>query len=423
MKSNTNLTSRQALLAKIEEDREVILKLVRELVKERSPNPPGDTRSAMQCVRDFLDARDVPYRMENRDETMPNLVATTTFGTRDRHLVLNGHIDVFPVPDAMQWSIDPWEAHERDGAIYGRGVADMKVGTTASIVSYAYAHAMGIGQFDGRLTLAVVSDEETFGPNGSRHLFDVCPQEITGTAVLVGEPSSRHTLRLGEKGLLWIRFKVETEGGHGAYVHVGPSAVDQASALIADLRKFGQFDFQEPPSIVAALAQAGAAYDLAFGDGASENARRVTMNVGRINAGTNVNMIASHCTFEVDFRLPMGVLIQDALEYIEKLRQSYDFSYEILTSGEANWTEPDHDFVGIVAKNAEAITGAPPQLIPGLGSTDARLWRNRGVPAVIYGPAPRGMGGTDEHVQVEELFDIVRCHALSTFDYLSARRK
>ncbi|OSJ13497.1 hypothetical protein BST63_16195 [Bradyrhizobium canariense] len=423
MASNVNKTKRQALLAKIEEDREAIAKFVRDLVRAKSPNPPGDTRSSMQCVRDFLDARDVPYRMENRDETMPNLVATTTFGRHDKHLVLNGHIDVFPVPDPAQWSIDPWAAQERDGAIYGRGVADMKVGTVASIVTYTYARSMADGQLDGRLTLAVVSDEETFGPNGTRHLFDVCPEEITGTAVLVGEPSSRHTVRLGEKGMLWLRFKVETHGGHGAYVHMGPSAVDQASTVIADLRKFAEFDFQEPPSIVAALTEAGETYDRAFGRGASENARRVTMNVGRINAGTNVNMIAPQCTFEVDFRLPMGVVIKDALDHIEKLRETHCFSYDIMMSSEPNWTEPNHEFVEIVAKNAETIAGAPPQLIPGLGSTDARLWRNRGIPAVVYGPAPRGMGATDEHVPVEEIFDVVRCHLLSAFDYLSTNDK
>ncbi|WP_368509043.1 M20/M25/M40 family metallo-hydrolase [Bradyrhizobium lupini] len=299
----------------------------------------------------------------------------------------------------------------------------MKVGTVASIVTYTYARSMADGQLDGRLTLAVVSDEETFGPNGTRHLFDVCPEEITGTAVLVGEPSSRHTVRLGEKGMLWLRFKVETHGGHGAYVHMGPSAVDQASTVIADLRKFAEFDFQEPPSIVAALIEAGETYDRAFGRGASENARRVTMNVGRINAGTNVNMIASQCTFEVDFRLPMGVVIKDALDHIEKLRETHCFSYDIMMSSEPNWTEPNHEFVEIVAKNAETIAGAPPQLIPGLGSTDARLWRNRGIPAVVYGPAPRGMGATDEHVPVEEIFDVVRCHLLSAFDYLSTNDK
>ncbi|WP_354130943.1 MULTISPECIES: hypothetical protein [unclassified Bradyrhizobium] len=95
----------------------------------------------------------------------------------------------------------------------------------------------------------------------------------------------------------------------------------------------------------------------------------------------------------------MGVAIQDALDHIEKLRKKHGFSYEITMSSEPNWTAPNHEFVKIVAKNVETIAGARPQLIPGLGSTDARLWRNRGGGgAVVYGPPPRGMGATDEHV-------------------------
>ena len=82
-----------------------------------------------------------------------------------RHLVLNGHIDVFPVADATarDWSRDPWGGQIVDGKIYGRGVADMKAGTTASIFTYAYLHSVKAG-LKGRLTLTAVSDEGNLRP-------------------------------------------------------------------------------------------------------------------------------------------------------------------------------------------------------------------------------------------------------------------
>jgi succinyl-diaminopimelate desuccinylase len=55
-----------------------------------------------------------------------------------------------------------------------------------------------------------------------------------------------------------------------------------------------------------------------------------------------------------------------------------------------------------------------------LGATDARLWRYKDLPAITYGPAPRGMGSVDEPVPVEEFLHVVKCHVLSAFDYLSA---
>jgi hypothetical protein len=43
-----------------------------------------------------------------------------------------------------------------------------------------------------------------------------------------------------------------------------------------------------------------------------------------------------------------------------------------------------------------------------LGGTDARLWRQRGIPALVHGPFPRGMAQADEHVEIEESLHVVR---------------
>ena len=48
-----------------------------------------------------------------------------------RHLVLNGHLDVFPVGDRAAWTRDPWSGEIVDGRLHGRGTVYMKCGTTA----------------------------------------------------------------------------------------------------------------------------------------------------------------------------------------------------------------------------------------------------------------------------------------------------
>ena len=55
----------------------------------------------------------------------------------------------------------------------------------------------------------------------------------------------------------------------------------------------------------------------------------------------------------------------------------------------------------------------------GLGGTDARLWRYKDIPAIVYGPPPSGMGSTDEHVTLEHFFHTIKCHVLSAYDYMS----
>lgn len=409
---------RDVLLSWVDGDREKIISLLQEFVRARSPNPPGDTTDAMAFVRKRLDDEPLPYRLVNRDETMPNLVASTTFLPGKRHLVLNGHIDVFPVEEPEAWSVDPWDGSIVDGSIYGRGIADMKVGTLASLLTYIYLSRIP-ADLRGRLTLTVVSDEETFGPNGARHLFDICPDAVSGTSCLIGEPSSSKTIRFGEKGALWLRFTIKTPGGHGAYPHMSPNAIDLAYALIQSLKELVHEPFTEPVEVATILDRTRAEYDAAYGAGASDAARMITLNIGTMTAGPKVNMIASHCTFEADFRLPNGVDMDQFKARIGSLNSKHAFTYEILVENRPNWCEPNGDLAKIVQRNAELLTNEKPVPTVGLGNTDARLWRYRGVPAVVYGPAPIGMGSSEERVEIEEALNVIRCHVLSAYDYLN----
>lgn len=407
---------KRTLLEWIDRDRDEIVAFIKQFVRAKSPNPPGDTVEAMNCVKSLLDRHEVPYSIRAKHERMPNLVASRGFGDGRKHLVLNGHIDVFPVENAEEWTSDPWSADVRDDVIFGRGVADMKVGTTSSLFTYIYLNRLP--QLKGRLTLTVVSDEETFGPYGARHLFDAYPDEVTGTACLNGEPSSQHTIRFGEKGAVWLRFLITTRGGHGAYAHLSPNSIELAYELIRDLREFTKLSFAEPPEIVAALEASREAFDAANGEGASRLARSIVMNVGTMNAGPKVNMIASRCQFEVDFRLPNGVTKEDLLAHVEGLKARHAFAYEVFMVNEPNWVDPDSVIARIVRANAKAVTGVTPANVIAMGNTDTRLWRYRKVPAVVYGPAPLGMGSKDERVPIREALNVLSVHALSAFDYL-----
>ena len=55
---------------------------------------------------------------------------------------------------------------------------------------------------------------------------------------------------------------------------------------------------------------------------------------------------------------------------------------------------------------------------PRVGSSDARFYRHTGVPSVVYGVAPKGMGVADEYVTVEDMKAEFAMHALAGFDYL-----
>ena len=408
------------LLQRIERDREVLLEFFRCFIRCQSPNPPGDTRAAADHIRQFLTGHGVDYRVIAPNETMPNIIATFDTGKPGRHLALNGHIDVFPVGDGAGWTQDPWGGELVDGRIYGRGACDMKCGTTAALFTFLYLRELR-DELHGRLTLSAVSDEETFGPYGARYLFEHHP-EVFGDCCLNGEPSSPWTLRFGEKGPLWLEFTVRTRGAHGAYTHASKSATGIAAKIIGELAALEDIPAPEASNLAAALDEAAPAIDRAQGTGAAAITRRVTVNPGVVHGGLKVNMVAAECVFEVDVRLPNGLEAPQIIAQVDRIVAPYpETSYRQMLYNPPSWCPPDSEMVQLVRANAKEIAGIDPTPIVSLGGTDARLWRYKDIPAIVYGPSPTGMGSVDEHVTVDEFFHVVKCHVLSAYDYMSRR--
>lgn len=340
--------SRKAkLLERIEDRRDVLVEFLRGFIRCPSPNPPGDTREAAAHIRRLLRQRGVEHRVIAPQQTMPNIVATFAGSRPGRHLALNGHIDVFPVGDGAGWSQDPWGGALVDGRIYGRGACDMKCGTTASISTFLYLHEMH-DELHGQLTLSAVSDEETFGSWGARYLFENHP-EVIGDCCLNGEPSSPWTVRFGEKGPLWLEFTVRTSGVHGAYTHLSRSATAIAARIIGELEQLQELPAPEASNLAAALDQAADVIVKAYGPGASKIIRRVTVNPGAVHGGFKVNMVASHCTFEMDIRIKSDnnlVSISDDMPICENDSRSVDkearalnhlLDYRVLADNIAAW--------------------------------------------------------------------------------------
>ena len=409
---------KRMLLDWIAEDEEILVEFLSAFVQAKSPNPPGDTREAAAHVCGLLDREGLAYRVIAPRAEFPNIVASFEGGEKGRHLVLNGHMDVFPVGEHEQWRFGAWSGAVAEGAVWGRGSADMKCGTTASLFTYRYLHRLR-ERLRGRLTLTAVSDEETFGPWGARYLMEHHP-EVHGDCCLNGEPSSPLSVRFGEKGPLWLEFTVRTAGAHGAYVHLSESATKIAAALIADLESLGEIDSPAPGNVGAVLERSAGAVDAALGEGASGIVQKVTVNIGAIRGGLKVNMVPSECVVEADIRLPVGLGKDPVLARVHEILAEYpQVRMREMNFSPPSWCDPEHEMVGIIQRNVEALRGIVPDPVCSLGGTDTRLWRFADVPAYVYGPYPTGMGTGDEHVPIEDFLHLVRTHALSAYDYLS----
>ena len=416
----------EILLAEIDDGADEWVRLLQEFVRRPTPNPPGDTRDGTACLSGFLAARGLDHRLIAPLPEAPNLVAQFEAARPGRHLVLNGHIDVFPAGDASRWKHDPWSGTIDDGRLYGRGVADMKCGTTSSVITYALLHKHR-DRLAGKLTLTCVSDEETGGRWGAGYLFAHHPEYVRGDCCLNGEPSSAHTVRWGEKMPLWLAFTVRTRGAHGAYVHMSESASLIALELMERLEAVTRLQPNPPSEIARNLSdpEVQAALDRSMGKGAADLLGKVSLNIGVIEGGLKTNMIPSECRVEADIRVPFGLSKAEVMASVREILRDFPqvsvAEESVESETHANWCDPEGEMLQIIQRNAERVRGIKPVSIATLALTDARWWRNAGIPAYIYGCAPDGMASHDESVSIEEFLNVLRVHVLSAAAYLGGK--
>jgi succinyl-diaminopimelate desuccinylase len=244
--------------------------------------------------------------------------------------------------------------------------------------------------------------------------------EVLGDCCLNGEPTGPLCCRFGEKGLLWLSFKVVTAGAHGAHVQRSKSSITIAAAVIGELQALGTLGTPSGDPVVQVLREHANTIDQSYGVGAAKIVDKVTVNPGVIKGGLKINMIAANCEFEVDIRLPPGITKEAVLPKVDQIVGRFpEVTYEIVNYDPPSATPPHMEMVKYIQQNAELVSGITPAPVIGLGGTDARLWRQKGVPAVVYGPSPTGMGAVNERVTVEEFMHTVQTHVLSAYDFLS----
>lgn len=95
----------------------------------------------------------------------------------------------------------------------GRGASDMKAGLAGIIFATKLLKKLDI-ELPGKLTLAIVPDEETGGEFGVPWLLE--RGYVQGDGCLIAEPSSPLNPTIGQKGSYWFELEVRGEPGHGS---------------------------------------------------------------------------------------------------------------------------------------------------------------------------------------------------------------
>ncbi|KAL4886039.1 hypothetical protein BJY04DRAFT_178403 [Aspergillus karnatakaensis] len=419
--------SRTDLISSLESTKDEQIRLLQSFVQAPSPNPPGNTIAVANVLTDYLSSISIPYSIIEPQPGQPNIVSEFEgkAGAGPR-VVLNGHIDVFPVDENTRndWTRDPWSGDLANGRIHGRGVVDMKSGTASLVIAYAALYAQR-EHLRGSVALVAVSDEETGGRWGTQYLIKQDKARWGGDVMLSAEPSG-HTIRFSEKGTLRLKGSVRTKGAHGAYLNLSKGAIRTATEFLASVvEAVESIEPNPPPEIARYLTdpEVLAAVDKAMGPATSTIIAQPTVNIGTINGGVKVNMIPDQCTFELDIRLPIGLVAEDVLAVINSLATKHpNATIEITTqeaaSNPASFSTIDHPIIECIKNAAKSAGGDRPVMIPSMGATDCKHYRYAGIPAYVYGCNPFTMAGVDESASVDEFLHVTKVHALTAWHLL-----
>jgi succinyl-diaminopimelate desuccinylase len=391
----------------IDAAREELIDLCGRLVAAASVNPPGRTAEVADVVRSYLVDHQVATQIVAADNEAPNVIGQIDAGASGPHVVFNAHMDTMEAGDESAWTVPVMSLTRRDGRLYGLGMGNMKGALAALCLATAvlnrHRHA-----WHGRLSMTAVSDEVMFGDRGTVFLLRQRP-DLAGDCLICGEGPGFMGFAVAEKGLLWLDIDVRAPGGHASRARHGEPAVMKLAALLARLDTLNDTYATVPPELAGVTG------------GQGNLGLRLSLNAGTIAAGTVRSQIATRARAQLDLRLPPGITAQECERRIgEMCAGDPDVGVEVVKAWDANWTALDHPLVKRLAAAAEAVRGAAPAFVVRLPGSDARRWRDLGVPAVCYGPQPTLSAGVDDYANEQDVIDCAKIYARTALGMLKA---
>jgi succinyl-diaminopimelate desuccinylase len=198
-----------------------------ELVRIDSQNPGALEGRCAAWVHKRLERAGVDVRRHATPDGRPNIIASVPGGGLAPRLVLLGHMDTVPVGEP--WTVDPLRGEIRDGAVWGRGAADMKGGLAVAIDVLEFL--VNGAPVPGDVVLCATADEE--GPD-MRGIHALVADGIVGVGdqVLALEPTGLR-LRLAQVGLRWLALKLYGQMAHAGRAHENGIDANHLAAEIA----------------------------------------------------------------------------------------------------------------------------------------------------------------------------------------------
>ena len=388
---------------------------LQQVIRVPTDTPPGNNAPHADAVAELVagfgwsaEKHAVPAQAV-RDygmESITNLIVRRPYQAGGPTIALNAHGDV--VPPGEGWTKPPYGGVVEDGFIYGRATAVSKGDFATYIFAVRALEALGL-PLKGDLELHFTYDEEFGGLLGPGWLLG---QKLTKPDFVIAAGFS-YNIITAHNACLQLEITVHGKSGHGAMPETGHDALQAAArilnAIYGDLARLKTIKSQVP------------------------GIDSPTMLVGRIDGGTNTNVVPGNVVLKMDRRMipeedPVAVeaqvraLIEDAVRGVPGIRVGIK---RLLLSQALRPLPGSEKLVASLQKNGKQVIG---EEIAAQGTplyADARLYGEHGIPAVLYGAGPRTVPESnakkaDEKLALDDLRKATKVVALTLYDFLAA---
>jgi len=296
-------------------------------------------------------------------------------------LVFAGHTDVVPAGPRQWWHADPFEPTEREGALYGRGAADMKSSIAGFVVAIEEFVA---AQPDhcGAIAVLLTSDEEGPALDGTVKVIEAL--RARGESLdycIVGEPTSVRVIgdmiKNGRRGSLTGKLVVQGIQGHVAYPHLARNPVHELAPALAALvaERWDEGNDYFPPT---------------------------TWQVSNIHAGTGVgNVIPGEVTVDFNFRFSTASTVEGLKARVHAVLDAHGLQYKLdWTVGGLPFLTPKGALSQALTDAIQAEAGVQTELSTTGGTSDGRFISSLCREVIEFGPPNASIHKTNENIEL-----------------------
>lgn len=351
--------------------------LLKQLIRARSTPETGELAAA-EVIAGYFGRHGVACQVDCWGNNRANAIAHVKSSGERPALFFVCHLDVVS-PGEEPWLHGPFDAHEVDGKIYGRGTVDMKGGTTAAVAAICETLACGT-ELQGDIFFAATAGEETHS-EGILRLMQSAESLPAAAGVIIPEPTDFAVIT-AHRGLLWLQITTKGRAVHSSRPQRGVNAI-MAMKQVLDALERHEITCDPHPTL-----------------------GECSLSVNTIAGGEALNIVPDRCVIGVDIRTLPGQNHDAILYEIERLlarlrtaNRQFDGTLSVDRSVEAMETDADCPFVKTFCSAVDVdMTNA-------IGfTTDAPHLVGLGAPIVIYGPGqPSQCHQVNEHLAVADL--------------------